>query len=196
MSLSPKQFNQVGQLLLLDIGVTIGLDFQTQQMTATNAHAATTVRALKHDGRLHREWKARVAERRGTLVVLDAVFDSEIRHPLLGTIAAGTRSIEYYWTDRWYNVFRFTEADGRLRNYYCNINTPAHFEDDTLTFTDLDIDVLVAPDFSISVLDEDEFALHAVELNYPAELQRQVRTALAELLALIERRGFPFDESV
>jgi len=164
-------------------------------MTALNAHAAITVYARKYDGSVHREWKAQSSERRGTLVVLDAVFDSEIRHPLLGTIAAGTRSIEYYWTDRWYNIFRFIEADGRLRNYYCNINTPAQLDGYTLTFTDLDIDVLVAPDFSVSVLDEDEFALHSVEFNYPVELQRQARTALAELLALITRRGFPFDET-
>jgi protein associated with RNAse G/E len=163
-------------------------------MTDLDPDATITVRARKYDGRVHREWQARLAEQRDTLVVLDAVFDSEIRHPLLGTIAAGTISIEYYWTDRWYNIFRFTEADGRLRNYYCNINTPAQLDGDTLTFTDLDIDVLVAPDRSVRVLDEDEFALHAVELNYPVEIQQQARAALAELLALIERRGFPFDE--
>lgn len=180
----------------MDSGVAIVENFQTQQMTAINPHAAITVRALKHDGRVHREWKACLTERRGTLVVLDAVFDCEIRHPLLGTIAVGTRSIEYYWTDRWYNIFRFIEPDGRLRNHYCNINTPAQLEGDTLAFTDLDIDVLVAPDFSVRVLDEDEFALHAVELNYPADLQRQARAALAELLALVDSRGFPFDQSL
>lgn len=152
------------------------------------------VRAQKYDGRVHRRWPARVARREETLVVLDAVFEEEIRHPLLGTIVSGTISTEYYWTDRWYNVFRFLEPSGELRNFYGNINSPAEFDGETLSFTDFDIDVLVRPDFSFTILDEDEFAANALRLNYPAEVSRRVREALAELIALIEARGFPFHQ--
>jgi protein associated with RNAse G/E len=53
--------------------------------------------------------------------------------------------------------------------------------------------VLVAPDFAYQILDEDEFARHAAEFNYPGELQVQARRALAELLTLIEQRAFPFN---
>jgi hypothetical protein len=157
-----------------------------------NTEANITVHACKYDGRVHRRWSARLRERSENLIVLDAEFDAEIRHPLLGTIEVGTKSIEYYWTNRWYNVFRFSTPDGRLRNYYCNINTPAELRENLLVFTDLDIDVLVQPDFSVSVLDEDEFARHAVEFNYPEDVQRQAHNALAELLALIAARRFPF----
>ena len=158
--------------------------------------AAVTVYACKHDGHVHRRWTARLIERRDSLVVLDAEFDSEIRHPLLGTIEVGTKSVEYYWTNRWYNIFRFSHPDGHLRNYYCNINTPAEMSDNLLVFTDLDIDVLVQPDFSFSVLDEDEFARHTIEFGYTEELQRQVRAALAELIGLVESKSFPFSEEV
>ena len=150
------------------------------------------VQARKYDNRVHRRWPARVARREGTLVVLDAVFEEEIRHPLLGTIVSGTISTEYYWTDRWYNVFRFLEPSGKLRNFYCNINSPAEFDGHVLSFTDFDIDVLVRPDFSFAILDEDEFAVNAASFNYPAEVSRRAREALAELIALIEARGFPF----
>ncbi|PYS94140.1 MAG: hypothetical protein DMF64_02230 [Acidobacteria bacterium] len=152
------------------------------------------VHARKLDGRLHRRWDARLVEQTGALVVLDGVFVEEVQHPLLGLIARGTLSTEYYWTDRWYSVFRFREPDGRLRNYYCNLNQPARFDGRVLSFIDLDIDVLVAPDFSYRVLDEDDFARHAEEFNYSTELRAQVRRALIELLALIERREFPFNE--
>lgn len=151
------------------------------------------VRANKYDGRVHRRWPARVARLEGSLVVLDAVFEEEIRHPLLGTIVSGTISTEYYWTDRWYNVFRFLEPSGELRNFYCNVNSPAEYDGETLTFTDFDIDVLVRPDFSFAILDEDEFAVNAARFDYPSEISRRVREALAELVALIEARGFPFD---
>ena len=128
----------------------------------------------------------------GSLIVLDAVFAEEVNHPLLGHIARGTVSREYYWTDRWYNVFRFAAADGALRNFYCNISQPAQLGADTLSFIDLDIDVLVAPDFSYRVLDLDEFEEHAARYGYAPDLRARAHAALAELIALIERREFPF----
>jgi protein associated with RNAse G/E len=118
-----------------------------------------------------------------------------VRHPALGTIAAGTHSTEYYWTDRWYSVFRFREPAGRLRNYYCNVNRPALFDGRTLSFVDLDIDVLVAPDFSYAVLDEEEFAAHSARFGYTDEVLRRVAEARAELTRLIETRAFPFDQT-
>jgi protein associated with RNAse G/E len=152
-----------------------------------------TVHARKFDGRLHRQWQARLLKRDESLVVVEGVFEEEIRHPQLGTIAAGTHSTEYYWTDRWYSVFRFREPSGALRNYYCNINQPAEFDGRVLTFVDLDIDVLVAPDFSYRILDEEEFIAHAARYVYPALVRDSVPHALAELIGMIERRGYPFD---
>lgn len=153
-----------------------------------------SVRACKYDGRVHRSWMAQLRERTGSLIVLDAEFAEEIRHPLLGTIAAGTRSAEYYWTDRWYNVFRFAEESGGLRNYYCNINMPAEFADDVLSFIDLDIDVLVAPDDSYKILDTEEFTVNAERFRYPEDVCRQAHRALDELIELIETGRFPFNQ--
>jgi protein associated with RNAse G/E len=153
-----------------------------------------TVRALKFDGREHRSWLARLISREASLLVMDAAFEVEINHPLLGRIERGTLSVEYYWTDRWYNVFRFSEPGGGLRNYYCNINVPPTFDGRVLEFVDLDIDILVAPDLSYQILDEDEFAANAVSFNYPAEIMQRARVALDELILLIEMRQFPFDK--
>ncbi len=146
----------------------------------------------KMDGRTHRRWRARLARREGSLIVLDAVFEEEVNHDLLGHIARGTVSLEYYWTDRWYNIFRFAEADGTLRNFYCNIAQPAQLEGDVLSFVDLDIDVLVAPDLSYRVLDLDEFEAHAARYGYAPDLRERAHAALDELISFIERREFPF----
>lgn len=150
------------------------------------------VRTYKYDGSEHRRWRARLLEISGSLMVLDALFEEEIQHTLLGTIERGTVSREYYWMDRWYNIFRFQEPSGRLKNFYCNINVPPVFERDTLSYIDLDIDVLVAPDLSYTILDEEEFERNVVEFNYPLEIQRKARLALKELIAVIESIGFPF----
>lgn len=162
---------------------------------AQEASRVVTVRALKFDGRLHREWEARLVSQDDSLVVVEGVFEEEIRHSQLGLIAPGTLSREYYWTDRVYSVFRFHEPSGELRNYYCNINLPAEFDGRVLTFVDLDVDVLVAPDYSTRILDEDEFALNAARYDYPAVVRDAVPRALAELLGIIERRDYPFDWS-
>jgi protein associated with RNAse G/E len=151
------------------------------------------VRAYKHDGQLHRTWPAQLLRQEGSLVVLDATFPDEIVHDLLGTIASGTHSLEYYWLDRWYNVFRFAEPDGQLRNYYCNVNVPATLADNVLRYVDLDLDILVDPDFSYRILDTEEFESNAKLYGYSAEVKANARQALADLVIMIETRAFPFD---
>ncbi|HEV7842079.1 MAG TPA: DUF402 domain-containing protein [Pyrinomonadaceae bacterium] len=154
------------------------------------------VRVMKYDGAPHRRWRASVRHREESLLILDAAFEEEVRHAQLGLIARGTVSIEYYWLDRWYNVFRFLEPDGSLRNFYCNVNMPPEFDGRVLSYVDLDMDVLVSPDFSYEILDLDEFEINAERYKYPGDVQSRARLALAELLSLIEARRFPFNQSV
>ena len=148
---------------------------------------------LKYDGREHRRWPARIAKTVGPLIVLDAVFDEEIEHDLLGKVSSGTISTEYYWLDRWYNVFRFSNSDRVLQKFYCNINVPPQFDGRVLSYVDLDIDVLVEPDLTYRILDEDDFEQNAQRYGYPEEVQENARRALAEVIGLIESKSFPFD---
>jgi len=150
------------------------------------------VRSCKHDGRVNRSWPARVTRREGSLIVLDAFFAEEVRHTLIGTIEAGTLSTEFFWTDRWYSVFRFQTPEGRLLKFYCNINTPPRLSEGTLTFIDLDVDLLVNPDYSSTILDVDEFERHSQIYQYPAAYRVGVQRALDELQHLITERQFPF----
>ena len=153
-----------------------------------------TVRAYKYDGSEHRTWSARVLRREGSLLVLEGTFDEEIRHDVIGTIRPGTLSLEYYWLDRWYNVFRFAQPGGALRNYYCNINSPPAFAGQALSYVDLDIDVLVEPDFSYRILDLDDFERNSSVYNYSAQTKESAKRALDEVVGLIEARAFPFSE--
>lgn len=157
------------------------------------ANTRIEVRAYKYDGLLHRTWPAELVRREGSLLVLDANFSEEIVHDLLGTIAAGTHSLEYYWLDRWYNIFRFAQPDGTLRNYYCNVNVPPGFDGQTLSYVDLDLDILVAPDMSFQVLDAEDFKSNATLYGYSDEVRANARQAIDELTGMIEMRTFPFN---
>ena len=153
-----------------------------------------TVRVLKYDGSEYRSWSARLARREDSLIVLDAEFNINLQHHLLGDIRRGTRTIEYYWLDRWYNIFRFLNGVGETRLYYCNINMPPLFEKEVVTYIDLDIDILVQPDFSYEVLDLEEFEANGARYGYSDEVRTKARAAVKELTFLIDKREFPFVE--
>src|ERR1051326_1333804 len=151
-----------------------------------------TVQVLKYDGTEYRRWHARIAQQNGSLIVLDAEFDVDVSHHLLGEIKRGTRTVEYYWLDRWYNVFRFLNDDGTTRLFYCNINTPPTLKDKVLSYVDLDIDVLVLSDFSYQILDLDEFEQHARLFSYAPEVRESAQNALTEIISRIESHQLPF----
>lgn len=153
-----------------------------------------TVRVLRYDGTEHRQWKARLARRDGSLIVLDAEFDVEVQHQHMGHIPQGTRTVEYYWQDRWYNVFQFLDDAGQTRLWYCNVNLPPVVEDTSITYVDLDLDVVVRADFSYKILDSNEFEHHARIFGYPPEVQESARKALTEVISRIESRQFPFHD--
>lgn len=128
----------------------------------------------------------------GTLLTFVGEFDNDVRHSHLGIIKRGTVSYEYYWLDRWFNIFRFHEPGGTLRNFYCNVNMPPKFENGTLDYVDLDIDVLIWPNFESEILDREEFEKNAERFSYSSEIVEKARTSLEELISLIEQREFPF----
>lgn len=150
------------------------------------------INSRNYKGDIKRSWKADFIDRRDSLLSFVGVFESEINHSKLGVIRPGTISYEYYWLDRWYNVFRFHEPDGELRNYYCNLNLPPQFNDEILDYVDLEIDVLVSNDFEIEILDLDEFEENSKLFGYAPELITKTFETLDELLELIRSRDFPF----
>lgn len=154
-----------------------------------------SVRVLKYDGSDYRRWSGIVAWQEATLIQLDAAFSMDAHHPLLGNIPKGTRLVEYYWLDRWYNVLRFLNEDSSTRHYYCNITTPPELKDATLTYIDLDIDILALPDLSYHILDLDEFEANAEAFRYPPEMHAKAHLAVDELIQMIEQRQFPFQST-
>ncbi|UOQ90655.1 YgaC family protein [Agromyces endophyticus] len=63
----------------------------------------------------------------------------------------------------------------------------------TISYVDLDLDVVERDGEPAFIDDEDEFAEHAVEFGYPADLVERVRADADALLAAVQRRESPFD---
>lgn len=145
------------------------------------------INSLNFDGTVRRTWVCELIEQYGQFYVFSGIFDHDVDHDVLGLIKEGTVSYEYYWLDRWYNIFRFHNADGTLRNYYFNISMPPVFAGEELNFIDLDIDIIVLPDSSYQILDRDEFLQNKHKFNYPKQTCDKVESTLTELIAIIDQ---------
>jgi len=156
-----------------------------------------TVDKLNLAGEATVTWTGQVLRRSKREVVLEAIFTHSARDLGYVRLGPGDRFVEYYYTDRWYNVFAIYNAgDDAFKGWYCNITRPAEIQVEPdgglrVRAVDLALDYFRQPDGHEFVLDEDEFealGLNAAEIN-------QARAALAELRALAAARQEPFDGS-
>jgi protein associated with RNAse G/E len=91
-----------------------------------------------------------------------------------------------WWTAHWW----LGHPDVEL---YVNIDTPAEWDGDQVVAVDLDLDVIRYNDGRVTIVDEDEFALHQVQLGYPRDLIAAARTAADHAYDLLLRNEPPFD---
>lgn len=126
-------------------------------------------------------YTARVVARQDGAVLVEANFDRDDRLFFDLPLRRGDRFLEAYYSCCWYNIFEIHDRDDdTLKGWYCNVARPAVFSDETVSYVDLALDLLVFPDGRQLVLDEDEFA--ALELD--EDTRRQARAGLEELKTL------------
>jgi len=135
-------------------------------------------------GEVTYEYEGVLLNRDRASMTLEAQFDRDDRPFLNIVLKKGDRFVEYYYSDRWYNIFEiYDRDDGQLKGWYCNVGMPAIFGDGIVSYVDLALDLWVSADGKQTVLDEDEFD----ELNLSDELRVKALSGLSEL-------KFHFDE--
>ena len=148
-----------------------------------------TVYKLDYQGQIVLEYRGVELERTPNSIVLEAYFARNDYPTGYHTFKKGDRMVEWFFSDRWYNIFALHHRDSdTLEGWYCNITRPARLEIDAIYAEDLALDVMVYPDGRTLVLDEDEFAA----LDVDDTTRQQAQAALAELLHLVETRWGPF----
>ncbi|MEK7323846.1 MAG: DUF402 domain-containing protein [Chloroflexota bacterium] len=148
-----------------------------------------TVHKLDHIGVEKIAYTGKVLERTENMVVLEAHFARQRMELGYVTLTTGDRFVEYFYSDRWYNVFAIYDAgDDSFKGWYCNITRPARIDGTHVYAGDLALDYFVQPSGKEFILDEDEFA----ELPLTAEEVAAARAALQDLRVLAARRDGPF----
>ena len=87
----------------------------------------------------------------GTMICIEAEFSFAPYEADHITLKKGDMFTEWYFTDRWYNVYRIEDGKTRqLKGWYCNIATPARFDENIITYDDLALDVFIYPQWRYS----------------------------------------------
>lgn len=132
-------------------------------------------------GEVTYEYEGKLLSRDDHSIKLEALFD-RADMPFMDTVfKTGDLFIEYYYTDRWYNIFVIHDReDRRVKGWYCNIGKPAVIEDGVVSYVDLALDLWVSVNGEQIVLDEDEFE----KLDLDEESKQGALNGLDELKQL------------
>lgn len=131
-----------------------------------------------------------VIERQHHMICLDAVFSRGDVVTSYATFSKGDRMREWFYSDRWYNIFELHAFDDdRLKGWYCNITRPALFEDGCIIADDLALDLFITPQGKITLLDVDEFQA----LNLSTDERTHAQNAVEMIKQQVLERMPPFD---
>ena len=120
-------------------------------------------------GEVTYEYEGVLLERDDRSVTLEALFDRADMPFMDVVFKTGDRFVEYYYTDRWYNIFAIHDRDdGKIKGWYCNIGKPAVIEDGVVSYVDLALDLWVSADGKQAVLDKDEFEALGLDEDWKA----------------------------
>jgi uncharacterized protein len=148
------------------------------------------VHKLDTRGRLVTSYSATVVERFESGVLLHARWERPTLALGYTTFERGDRFREWFYSDRWYNIFEIATSDGVRKGWYCNVAEPATITQTELRCRDLLLDLWVTSDGATVVLDEDEFA---ADEAIDAPIRERARAALDELREMVAGRTPPFD---
>ncbi|MEP7136238.1 MAG: DUF402 domain-containing protein [Chloroflexota bacterium] len=149
----------------------------------------TKVQKKNPAGAVTYEYEGVLLDHAENMITLEALFDRADMPFMDVVFKQGDRFVEYYYTDRWYNIFAIHDRDdGYIKGWYCNVGMPAVIEDGVVSYVDLALDLWVSAEGAQTVLDEDEFA--ALSLN--AELSQNALNGLEELRTLFKTNRPPF----
>jgi protein associated with RNAse G/E len=150
-------------------------------MKTSEAVPRIKVQKKNPSGEVTYEYEGTLLSRDEHIIVLEALFDRADMPFMEVVFKTGDRFVEYYYTDRWYNIFAVHDRDdGKLKGWYCNIGQPAVSEDGIVSYIDLALDLWVSTSGQQSVLDKDEFEA----LNLEEELRVGALRGLEELKQL------------
>lgn len=153
----------------------------------------TPFTVIKRDaqGKMVLSYDGVLIDRSDIHVCIEARFALADRDLGFVTFRRGDLFREWFYSDRYFNIFRVGDVDnGRVKGWYCNVTRPAIISAAQVAADDLGLDVFVYPDGRTLILDEDEFE----RLGLLEAEQRAAWEAVHSIRELVSLRQSPFGE--
>ena len=79
--------------------------------------------------------------------------------------------------------------------YYVNLASPSIYDGEAIRNIDYDLDVKLYPDGGYQILDENEYAQHAKEMEYPEKIKKIVEKQMDLLIEMMDKEEEPFSQA-
>lgn len=146
------------------------------------------IQKLNPDGEVKYEYGGTLLDMDDHQIVVEAFFDREDMPFQDILFKKGDRFLEFYYFDRWYNIFEiYDKDDEQIKGWYCNVGKPVVMQGAIVSYVDLALDLWISLDGNQTVLDEDEFE----ELNLIDELKSGALQGLRCLQELFKSKNPP-----
>ncbi len=145
-----------------------------------------TVRVLHADGQCYRSWQAEVEKASADCIVTLFHPGSIVDDARDGLWKSPWHIRAYYWLDRPYNLLEIYDPAGLLEQIYLNVASLPVLENNTLEFTDYELDVSLLTGQPARIVDEDEFAAAIISYGYSPEFQAHCCQVAAAALQLAQ----------
>jgi len=159
-----------------------------------NNEDLVTLQSYKHDGSLHRVWKTEklLADNEEYIVLANQrtrVVESNGRFWY-----TKEPSVAFFFKNHWYNVIGIIKKNEI--SYYCNLSSPILRDDEAIKYIDYDLDIKVAADYKMTLLDSNEYHRNQERMQYPEDIKTILQIELDDLKKRIEARDFPFKKEI
>ena len=148
-----------------------------------------TVSKLNSLGEIKIQYQGEIVERLSNGIVIQAYWKHPTKDLGYTRFEPGDRFVEYYYSNKWFNIFAITTSGGERKGWYCNVAEPALIDDDDIQQVDLLLDVWVDTRGKPLILDEDEFE---ADTTLTDDQRRGARQGLHDLLQMIAAQTEPF----
>ncbi len=147
--------------------------------------------SFKHDGHIRRNWDQGFvleSDEDHFVVVTNKtwVWDDDGNHWYTREPA-----LCYFYTHRWYNVIAMLRENGIY--YYCNLASPALFDEEGIKYIDYDLDYKIHPDGKMELLDRNEYERHRKEMSYPPEIDGILQKYMKQIRDYNRDQIIPFN---
>ena len=152
--------------------------------------------STKYDGRLHYRYPVIPVRRSEESLVVYSHPGTPVES-YRGSWARTKYVLSHFWREKPYVLHVEWDSEWQPSFLYVDIATAVDWDDETVRYIDLDLDLIRRHNSATTELDdEDEFEAHRAQWNYPESLVQDCWKAVEEVRDLLEREEEPFSSTM